>query len=269
MFARYSRTTKSLRRLFLDEFADDVLRLGTAEAPRMVRARPRGSTSECSSSTATTRWRSSAACTSRASSPRSCWRRRSSGGGSPPTSSSRRGTCATTTSPAVGGARPCRPSSSTRRSPIPTPGSWTTCSRRTASCTSASSRGSRSGSRSSPTTPTSSTARRCWPRRATPCGCCCRPARARTSGSTRRGQSYEQLLMRLAQHPLAEMRDYGELMLVELRKVIPEFLKRVDQPERGIAWSASLARRARADRRARRQAGRRRRPRAARIGQLS
>jgi thymidylate synthase ThyX len=51
------------------------------------------------------------------------------------------------------------------------------------------------------------------------------------------GQSYEQLLMRLAQHPLAEMRDYGELMLVELRTVIPEFLKRVDQPERGVAWS--------------------------------
>jgi thymidylate synthase ThyX len=51
------------------------------------------------------------------------------------------------------------------------------------------------------------------------------------------GQSYEQLLMRLAQHPLAEMRDYGELMLVELRKVIPEFLTRVDQPDRGVAWS--------------------------------
>jgi thymidylate synthase ThyX len=51
------------------------------------------------------------------------------------------------------------------------------------------------------------------------------------------GQSYEQLLMRLAQHPLAEMRDYGELMLVELRKLIPEFLKRVDQPDRGVAWS--------------------------------
>src|SRR5213083_2661168 len=32
LFARYSRSTKSLRRLFLDEFADDVLRLGTAEA---------------------------------------------------------------------------------------------------------------------------------------------------------------------------------------------------------------------------------------------
>jgi thymidylate synthase ThyX len=52
------------------------------------------------------------------------------------------------------------------------------------------------------------------------------------------GQSYEQLLMRLAQHPLAEMREYGELMKVELRKVIPEFLKRVDVDDRGVAWSA-------------------------------
>jgi thymidylate synthase ThyX len=51
------------------------------------------------------------------------------------------------------------------------------------------------------------------------------------------GQSYEQLLMRLAQHPLAEMRDYGDLMLTELRTVIPEFLKRVDQTERGVAWT--------------------------------
>jgi thymidylate synthase ThyX len=51
------------------------------------------------------------------------------------------------------------------------------------------------------------------------------------------GQSYEQLLMRLAVHPLAEMRAYGELMKVELRKVIPEFLKRVDVEERGVAWS--------------------------------
>src|SRR5262249_51619384 len=51
------------------------------------------------------------------------------------------------------------------------------------------------------------------------------------------GQSYEQLLMRLAQHPLAEMRAYGELILIELRKVIPEFLKRVDVGDRGVAWS--------------------------------
>jgi thymidylate synthase ThyX len=51
------------------------------------------------------------------------------------------------------------------------------------------------------------------------------------------GQSYEQLLMRLAVHPLAEMREYGELMKTELRKVIPEFLKRVDVEERGVGWS--------------------------------
>ena len=50
------------------------------------------------------------------------------------------------------------------------------------------------------------------------------------------GQSYEQLLMRLARvHPLAEMREYGELMKAELRKVIPEFLTRVDVEERGVA----------------------------------
>jgi thymidylate synthase ThyX len=52
------------------------------------------------------------------------------------------------------------------------------------------------------------------------------------------GQSYEQLLMRLAVHPLEEMRGYGAMMLTELRKVIPEFLKRVDVPERGLAWGA-------------------------------
>ena len=52
------------------------------------------------------------------------------------------------------------------------------------------------------------------------------------------GQSYEQLLMRLAVHPLAEMRAYGDLMIGELRKVIPEFLKRVDVAERGVAWGA-------------------------------
>src|SRR6266446_6175177 len=51
------------------------------------------------------------------------------------------------------------------------------------------------------------------------------------------GQAYEQLLLRLRAHPLREVRDYADLMLVELRKVIPAFLKRVDVPERGGAWS--------------------------------
>jgi thymidylate synthase ThyX len=64
------------------------------------------------------------------------------------------------------------------------------------------------------------------------------PAATRSNlGIYATGQSYEQLLMRLSAHPLAEMREYGELMLVELRKVIPAFLKRVDAPDRGVAWS--------------------------------
>jgi thymidylate synthase ThyX len=64
------------------------------------------------------------------------------------------------------------------------------------------------------------------------------PAATRSNlGIYATAQSYEQLLMRLAAHPLAEMREYGEQMLVELRKVIPAFLKRVDAPDRGVAWS--------------------------------
>ncbi len=64
------------------------------------------------------------------------------------------------------------------------------------------------------------------------------PAATRSNmGIFATGQSYEQLLMRLASHPLAEMREYGELMLVELRKVIPAFLTRVDVEDRGVAWS--------------------------------
>jgi thymidylate synthase ThyX len=55
------------------------------------------------------------------------------------------------------------------------------------------------------------------------------------------GQSYEQMLIRMRAHPLAEVREYADLMLVELRKVIPAFLKRVDLEDRGVAWSRYLA----------------------------
>jgi thymidylate synthase ThyX len=55
------------------------------------------------------------------------------------------------------------------------------------------------------------------------------------------GQSYEQLLLRMRAHPLPEARQYAELMLHELRKVIPSFLRRVDVPERGAVWSDYLA----------------------------
>ncbi len=54
------------------------------------------------------------------------------------------------------------------------------------------------------------------------------------------GQSYEQLILRMRAHPLAEVRSYAEMMLEELRKVVPSFLRRLDVPERGGAWVSYL-----------------------------
>ncbi len=54
------------------------------------------------------------------------------------------------------------------------------------------------------------------------------------------GQAYESLLLRMRAHPLPEARAYADLILTELRKVIPSFLRRVDVPDRGGAWSAYL-----------------------------
>jgi thymidylate synthase ThyX len=51
------------------------------------------------------------------------------------------------------------------------------------------------------------------------------------------GQAYESLLLRMNAHPLDEVRWYGDQMLGELRKMIPAFMRRVDVPERGGAWS--------------------------------
>jgi thymidylate synthase ThyX len=55
------------------------------------------------------------------------------------------------------------------------------------------------------------------------------------------GQGYENLLLRMRAHPLPEARHYADLMLTELRKVIPSFLKRVDLTDRGVAASTYLA----------------------------
>jgi thymidylate synthase ThyX len=54
------------------------------------------------------------------------------------------------------------------------------------------------------------------------------------------GQAYEMLLLRMRAHPLAEVRAYAAMMLEELRKVIPAFLRRVDLPDRGGAWTRYL-----------------------------
>ena len=55
------------------------------------------------------------------------------------------------------------------------------------------------------------------------------------------GQAYEALLLRMFAHPLEEVRGHATLMLSELRKVIPAFLERIDQPTRGGQWVQYLA----------------------------
>ena len=54
------------------------------------------------------------------------------------------------------------------------------------------------------------------------------------------GQAYEMALVRMQASPLSEVRSYGSLMLGELRKVIPSFLTRVDLDDRGLRWSRYL-----------------------------
>ena len=54
------------------------------------------------------------------------------------------------------------------------------------------------------------------------------------------GQAYEMLLLRMGAHPLAETREVAGLLLRELRRVIPAFLQRVDRPNRGTRWSHYL-----------------------------
>jgi len=57
------------------------------------------------------------------------------------------------------------------------------------------------------------------------------------------GQAYEQMIMRLMASPLPEARAYGEMILAELQRVMPSFVSRVDRPERGGEWISYLQRR--------------------------
>jgi thymidylate synthase ThyX len=55
------------------------------------------------------------------------------------------------------------------------------------------------------------------------------------------GQAFEALLMRMNASTNLEVRACAAAMLVELRKVVPAFLTRVDRPDRGEAWSRYLS----------------------------
>jgi thymidylate synthase ThyX len=53
-------------------------------------------------------------------------------------------------------------------------------------------------------------------------------------------QAYEALVLRLRAHPLAEARTLAEAILTELRRVVPAFTRRLDQPDRGGVWATYL-----------------------------
>ncbi len=60
------------------------------------------------------------------------------------------------------------------------------------------------------------------------------------------GQTYEQLILHLMAHPLPEARAYGEMILDEVKAVMPSFVSRVERPERGGEWVRYLEARTRA-----------------------
>jgi thymidylate synthase ThyX len=55
------------------------------------------------------------------------------------------------------------------------------------------------------------------------------------------GQAYEQMLLRLLSSPLPEAQQIGGMILSELQKVMPSFVARVDRPDRGGEWMGYLA----------------------------
>ena len=54
------------------------------------------------------------------------------------------------------------------------------------------------------------------------------------------GQAFEALLLRLGAHPLAEARRMSTAMLAQLQEVIPAFVQRVERADRGGAWREYL-----------------------------
>ena len=63
------------------------------------------------------------------------------------------------------------------------------------------------------------------------------------------GQTYEQLILHLLAHPLPEARHYGRMILSEIKAVMPSFVARVERPDRGGEWIAYLEAREQAARR--------------------
>jgi thymidylate synthase ThyX len=63
------------------------------------------------------------------------------------------------------------------------------------------------------------------------------------------GQTYEQLILHLLAHPLPEARESGRMILDAVKATMPSFVARVERPDRGGEWIAHLEGRERAARR--------------------
>ncbi|HSZ03910.1 MAG TPA: FAD-dependent thymidylate synthase [Solirubrobacteraceae bacterium] len=57
------------------------------------------------------------------------------------------------------------------------------------------------------------------------------------------GQTFESLILHLLAHPLPEARNYGEMMLSAMKATMPSFVSRIEHPDRGGRWLAFLRRR--------------------------
>jgi thymidylate synthase ThyX len=65
-------------------------------------------------------------------------------------------------------------------------------------------------------------------------------------GISATGQTYEQLILHLLAHPLPEAREYGRMILEAVQAVMPSFVTRVERPDRGGEWIGYLEARERA-----------------------
>ena len=98
--------------------------------------------------------------------------------------------------------------------------------------------GRRDATRAPTASPTPRAAARSTPRPTTCCAACCPRRRSSHMGIYATGQAYEQLILHLLGHPLPEARRYGGLILDAIKAVMPSFVARVERPERGGEWVA-------------------------------
>ena len=138
--------------------------------------------------------------------------------------------------------RRARPRSTRRR--------WTSCSRSTRAASRPCRPGRPSAGRATTSSPSAPGAARSAPRRSTCCAGCCPPRPSATSASTPRARPTSSCCCGWPPRRCPRHARYGEMLLAELEHVIPSFVARVDRPDRGGDWIEHLRERREATERA-------------------